>query len=96
GANLTGADLSICDLDNSDFSGAVLTGVSVEGSSVKGTIFELEQNRLEKQGIRYGEGRNLGRYGGEKSVGGYVGGSGSVYSSKSSQYTKKGRYGGGD
>ncbi len=94
GANLTGADLSLSALDHSDFSGAILTGVSVEGSSVTGTIFELMEGRSKEAGIRYGEGRNLGRYR-EQILGGYVGGSSSVYNSKSSQYTKKGRYAGG-
>ncbi len=95
GADLTGADLSMSDLDYSDFSGAVITGVSVEGSSITGTIFELKEAQMRGSGVRYGEGINKGRYGGDRSVGGYVGGSSSVYSSKSSQYTKKGRYASG-
>lgn len=96
GANLTGADLSMSFLDYSDFSGAILTGVSVEESSIVGTIFELKEAQMRGQGIRYGEGRNRGGYGGERSVGGYVDRVSSIYNSKSSQYTKKGRYGGGE
>ncbi len=95
GANLTGADLSVSDLDYSDFAGAILTGVSVEGSSFVGTIFELKEAEMKRSGIRYGEGKNLGRYR-EQLLGGYLGKSSGVYNSKSSQYTKKGRYAGAD
>lgn len=92
GANLSGADLSNCSLDNSEFAGAVLTGVSIEGSSITGTIFEIQQEKLKKQGVRYGMSER-GEYK-EKSTGEYLGGTKNVYASSGSHYIKKkGKYG---
>ncbi len=97
-ANLTGADLSVSDLNDSDFSTAMVSGASVEGSTVTGTIFDKYQDDLIRQGVKYGDdsGTNKGGYGREHSVGGYIGGSASIYNAKTARYTKKGRYVEGD